>query len=60
VLNDLDRFHLAGDVLDRVPRMHAIAGPEKEWLRDQLIDHKLYITKYGDDMPAIRDWHWPA
>jgi xylulose-5-phosphate/fructose-6-phosphate phosphoketolase len=60
VLNDLDRFHLAGDVLDRVPRLHGIAGHEKQWLRNQLIDHKLYINEHGEDMPQIRDWHWPA
>jgi xylulose-5-phosphate/fructose-6-phosphate phosphoketolase len=59
VLNDLDRFHLAGDVLDRVPRLQGIAGHEKQWLRNQLIDHKLYIDEHGDDMPQIRDWHWP-
>src|SRR6202166_2516212 len=55
VLNDLDRFHLAGDVLDRVPRLHGVSGHEKQWLRNQLIEHKLYITKHGDDMPQIRD-----
>src|SRR6202049_3490964 len=59
VLNDLDRFHLAGDVIDRVPRLHGIAGHEKQWLRNQLIEHKLYINEHGDDMPQIRDWHWP-
>ena len=59
VLNDLDRFHLAGDVIDRVPRLAGIAGHERQWLRNRLIEHKLYITEYGDDMPAIRDWHWP-
>jgi len=60
VLNDLDRFHLAGDVLERVPRLHGVAGHEKQWLRNQLIEHKLYITKHGDDMPQIRDWRWPS
>ncbi len=60
VLNDLDRFHLAGDVLDRVPRLQGVAGHEKQWLRNQLIEHKLYINEHGDDMPQIRDWHWPA
>ena len=60
VLNDIDRFHLAGDVLDRVARLSGIAGHEKQWLRNQLIEHKLYITKHGDDMPQIRDWRWPA
>jgi xylulose-5-phosphate/fructose-6-phosphate phosphoketolase len=59
VLNDIDRFHLAGDVIERVPRLSGIAGHEKQWLRNRLIDHKLYITKYGDDLPEIRDWHWP-
>ena len=60
VLNDLDRFHLAGDVIDRVPRLRGVAGHEKQLLRNRLIEHKLYISKYGDDMPEIRDWHWPA
>jgi xylulose-5-phosphate/fructose-6-phosphate phosphoketolase len=60
VLNELDRFHLAGDVIERVPRLRGVAGHEKQWLRNQLIEHKLYITKHGDDMPQIRDWHWPA
>jgi xylulose-5-phosphate/fructose-6-phosphate phosphoketolase len=60
VLNDIDRFHLAGDVLDRVARLSGVAGHPKQWLRNQLIEHKLYINKHGDDMPQIRDWHWPA
>ena len=60
VLNDLDRFHLAGDVIDRVPRLRGVAGREKQFLRNRLIEHKLYISRYGDDMPEIRDWHWPA
>jgi xylulose-5-phosphate/fructose-6-phosphate phosphoketolase len=59
VLNELDRFHLAGDVIERVPRLHGIAGHEKQWLRNQLIEHKLYINEHGEDMPQIRDWHWP-
>ena len=60
VLNDLDRFHLAGDVIDRVPRPCARAGRHKQKLRNKLIDHKLYIVSHGDDMPEIRDWKWPA
>ena len=59
VLNDIDRFHLAGDVIDRVPRLAGVAGHEKQWLRNRLIEHKLYISRYGDDMPEIRDWRWP-
>jgi xylulose-5-phosphate/fructose-6-phosphate phosphoketolase len=58
VLNDLDRFHLAGDVIDRVPGLAARSVREKRLLHDQLIEHKLYITRYGDDMPEIRDWRW--
>ena len=60
VMNDLDRFHLAGDVIDRVPRLRGVAGREKQFLRNRLIEHKLYISRHGDDMPDIRDWHWPA
>ncbi|HTS26990.1 MAG TPA: phosphoketolase family protein [Bryobacteraceae bacterium] len=59
VLNDLDRFHLAMDVIDRVPRLQIVAAHQKQFLRDKLIEHKLYITRYGDDMPEIRDWQWP-
>ena len=59
VLNDLDRFHLAGDVIDRVPRLPNVAATVKQLLRDKLIEHKQYITRIGDDMPEIRDWKWP-
>jgi len=60
VLNDLDRFHLAGDVIDRVPKLRGVAGREKQFLRNRLIEHKLYISKHGEDMPEIRDWKWPG
>ncbi len=60
VLNDLDRFHLAMDVIDRVPRLQTVAAHQKQALRNMLVDHKLYINKHGDDMPPIRDWKWPA
>ncbi|HWB83169.1 MAG TPA: hypothetical protein VG675_03440, partial [Bryobacteraceae bacterium] len=60
VRNDLDRYHLAGDVLDRVPRMQPIAAHQKQMLRNKLIEHKLYIARYGEDMPEIRAWTWPA
>ena len=59
VLNDLDRFHLAGDVIDRVPRLRNIAAHIKQDLRNKLIAHKRYIAQHGDDMPEIRDWQWP-
>lgn len=58
VLNDLDRFHLVGDVIDRVPSLGARAAYAKQALRDKLIDHKNYIRKYGQDMPEIRNWRW--
>jgi len=60
VMNDLDRFHLAGDVLDRVPRFRDSVGPLRQLLRNRLIEHKLYIASHGDDMREIRDWQWPA
>jgi xylulose-5-phosphate/fructose-6-phosphate phosphoketolase len=58
VVNDLDRFHLAGDVIDRVPGLAERAAAQKRLLHDKLIEHKLYIARYGDDMPEIRDWRW--
>jgi xylulose-5-phosphate/fructose-6-phosphate phosphoketolase len=58
VLNDLDRFHLAGDVIDRVPALAAQAAYAKQFLRDKLIDHKSYIRRYGEDRPEIRNWTW--
>ncbi len=58
VLNDLDRFHLAMDVIDRVPRAAEIGGVLKQQLKDKLIEHRSYIQKHGQDMPEIRDWQW--
>jgi xylulose-5-phosphate/fructose-6-phosphate phosphoketolase len=58
VLNDLDRFHLVGDVIDRVSGLGARMAYVKQWLRDRLLEHKQYIARYGDDMPEIRDWTW--
>ena len=58
VRNDLDRFHLMLDVIDRVPRLGYHAAYPKQAIRDKLIEHKEYITKYGDDLPEIRDWRW--
>jgi len=60
VLNDLDRFHLVDDVIDRVPSLGAAAGYVKLAMRDKLIDHKHYIMRYGQDMPEIREWRWPS
>jgi len=60
VLNDLDRYHLAMDVIDRVPRIQKIAAHQKQALRNKLIEHKLYIAVHGDDLPEVRDWKWPS
>jgi xylulose-5-phosphate/fructose-6-phosphate phosphoketolase len=58
VLNDLDRFHLVGDVIDRVPSLGSRAAYAKQFLRDKLLDHKTYIDKHGQDMSEIRNWKW--
>ena len=58
VLNDLDRFHLVGDVIDRVPGLGPQAAYVKQFIRDKLIEHKNYIHKYGEDLPEIRSWKW--
>jgi xylulose-5-phosphate/fructose-6-phosphate phosphoketolase len=60
VRNDLDRFHLASDVIDRVPKLGYMAAYAKQAMRDKLIEHKQYITRHGDDMPEVKNWRWPA
>jgi xylulose-5-phosphate/fructose-6-phosphate phosphoketolase len=59
VRNDIDRYHLVLDVIDRVPRLGASAAYARQALRDKLIDHREYIMEYGQDPPEIRDWKWP-
>jgi xylulose-5-phosphate/fructose-6-phosphate phosphoketolase len=59
VLNDLDRFHLVMDVIERVPELAQVGAHAKQAMRDKLIEHRHYIRKHGDDMPEIRDWKWP-
>ncbi|HKN67791.1 MAG TPA: phosphoketolase family protein, partial [Gemmatimonadaceae bacterium] len=58
VLNELDRFHLAGSVVDHVPRLARIGGHFKQMLRDSLVEHDHYVREHGDDMPEIKDWKW--
>ena len=58
VLNDLDRFHLCEDVIDRLPQLGARAAYFKQAIQEKLIEHKEYIQQHGDDMPAITGWKW--
>ncbi len=58
VLNDLDRFHLVADVIDRVPGLSSEAAHVKQRVRDKLNEHRQYITEHGEDLPEIRNWRW--
>jgi xylulose-5-phosphate/fructose-6-phosphate phosphoketolase len=58
--NDLDRFHLAIDVIDRVPGLADIGAHAKQEFQKRLIRHREYIERWGDDPAEIRDWRWPA
>ena len=60
VLNDLDRFHLVCDVIDRVPGLAVRAAHLRQHMRDRRIEHKQYIEEHGEDMPEIRNWRWPV
>ena len=60
VMNDLDRFHLVEDVIDRLPQLGSRAAYFKQAIHDKLIEHKEYIERYGDDMPEISGWKWGA
>jgi xylulose-5-phosphate/fructose-6-phosphate phosphoketolase len=59
VLNDLDRFHLAMDAVNRLPQTGSEGTYLKQQLLDKLVEHRHYINRYGQDMPEIRDWEWP-
>jgi xylulose-5-phosphate/fructose-6-phosphate phosphoketolase len=58
VLNKLDRFHLADDVIARVPGLARRAGRTRKLIRDKLTEHAEYVVRHGEDMPEIRDWKW--
>ncbi|WP_421856961.1 phosphoketolase family protein [Marinomonas sp.] len=58
VLNDMDRFHLVMDVIDRLPQTGVKGDELKRMLSEKLIEHRQYINEYGVDMPEIRDWKW--
>ncbi len=59
VMNDLDRYDLVMDVIDRVPQLGTRAAHIKQAMRDKLTEHKLYIHEHGDDLPEVRNWKWP-
>ena len=59
VLNGLDRFHLAIDVIERVPGLGSRAAHAKQRFRDKLIEHRRYVDEKGEDMPEIQGWSWP-
>lgn len=58
VMNDLDRFHLVADVIDRVPTLGPRAAYAKQAIRDKFFEHKQYIAQYGEDLPEVRNWRW--
>ncbi|MGO9426312.1 MAG: phosphoketolase [Steroidobacteraceae bacterium] len=60
VLNDLDRFHLVIDAVNRLPQTGSEGAYLKQQLLDKLVEHKQYIRRYGQDMPEVRDWSWPG
>ena len=60
IQNQVDRFNLAIDVIDRVPRLQSRGAHIKEWLKDQIVDNMAYAHEYGIDKPEIRNWKWPS
>jgi len=60
VLNEMDRFHLVMDVIDRLPQLKGKGDYLKQEMQEKLIEHRQYICTYGQDMPEIRDWKWPG
>ncbi len=59
VLNEMDRFHLAMDVIDRLPQLGSPGVYAKKRLQEKLMEHQAYICEHGDDLPEVRDWVWP-
>src|SRR3989454_2516035 len=59
VMNDLDRFHLAGDAVDRIAKLHPVGAHFQQFLRNKLVEHKQYTREHGDDMLEVKTWKWP-
>jgi xylulose-5-phosphate/fructose-6-phosphate phosphoketolase len=57
--NDLDRFHLVMDVIDRVPGLAQRAAALRQHMADERLRHRAYTRQVGDDAPDVRDWVWP-
>ena len=60
MLNDLDRFHLVMDVIDRVPALAERAAPLRQQMADERLRHRAYTREHGEDPPDVTDWHWPG
>jgi len=60
VQNEIDRFHLVEDVVDKLPNLGGKGAYLKQSMRDKLIEHKQYIDEYGEDLPEFRNWKWGA
>jgi xylulose-5-phosphate/fructose-6-phosphate phosphoketolase len=58
VRNRIDRFNLAIDVIDRVPKLQPVAGHYRERLKNKLIEHRQYVQTHGEDMPEVANWKW--
>ncbi len=59
VMNSLDRYHLAADVVDRVPKLQRIGAHFQQFVRNKLVEHKEYVQRHGDDMAEVKQWVWP-
>ena len=58
VLNDMDRYHLVMDVIDRVPGLARRAATVRERMVDKRFEHRMYVRRTGEDLPEVRDWSW--